>query len=81
MDGLVESKMVLCWILFGVLLVSLARAIVSPEAFTTYFGPTLMCLGVTIVVATILEVCSEGSTPIAAVNLNRAGAPAIVLLY
>lgn len=75
MDGLVESKMVLRWILFGVLLASLVRAIVSPEVFTTYFGPTLMGLGVTILVATILEVCSEGSTPIAADILNRAGAP------
>lgn len=75
MDGLVESEMVLRWILFGVLLVSLVRAAVSPEAFTTYLGPTLMGLGVTIVVVTILEVCSEGSTPIAADILNRAGAP------
>lgn len=75
MDGLVESEMVLRWILFGVLLVSLVRAAVSPEAFTTYLGPTLMGLGVTIVVVTILEVCSEGSTPIAADILNRASAP------
>ena len=75
MDGLVESEMVLRWILFGVLLVSLVRAAVSPEAFTTYLGPTLIGLGVTIVVVTILEVCSEGSTPIAADILNRAGAP------
>lgn len=74
-DGLVESKMVLRWILFGVLLASLVRAFVAPELFTTYFGPTLMGLGVTLVVATILEVCSEGSTPIAADILNRAGAP------
>ncbi len=74
-SGLKESKMVVRWILFGVLLASLVRAFVPPEAFATYFGPTLMGLVVTIGVATILEVCSEGSTPIAADILNRAGAP------
>ena len=74
-DGLVESKMVLRWILFGVLLASAVRAFIAPETFTTYFGPTLLGLGVTIAFATILEVCSEGSTPIAADILTRAGAP------
>ena len=34
-----------------------------------------MGLGITLLVATILEVCSEGSTPIAADILTRAGAP------
>ena len=67
--------MVVRWILFGVLLASLVRAFVSPELFATYFGPTLLGLGVTILVATVLEVCSEGSTPIAADILTRAGAP------
>ena len=70
-----DSKMVIRWILFGVLLASAVRAFLPPEMFSAYFGPTLMGLGVTIVVATILEVCSEGSTPIAADILNRAGAP------
>ena len=32
-------------------------------------------LGLTILVATILEICSEGSTPIAADLLTRANAP------
>ena len=67
--------MVVRWILFGVLLASLVRAFVSPDQFETFFGPTLLGLGVTIVVGTILEVCSEGSTPIAADILTRAGAP------
>jgi uncharacterized membrane protein YraQ (UPF0718 family) len=74
-DGIKDSKMVIRWILFGVLLASAVRVFVPPELFATYFGPTLMGLSVTIAVATILEVCSEGSTPIAADILNRAGAP------
>jgi len=74
-EGLLGSKMVLRWIFFGVVLASLVRTFVSPDMFTTYFGPTLMGLGFTIVVATILEVCSEGSLPIATDLLTRAGAP------
>ena len=72
--GIKESRMVLRWILFGVLLASVVRAFVPPEIFETLFGPTLLGLGVTLIVATILEVCSEGSTPIAADILTRAGA-------
>lgn len=74
-DGVKDSRMVVRWILFGVLLASVVRAFVSPDQFEAYFGPTLLGLGVTIVVATVLEVCSEGSTPIAADILSRAGAP------
>lgn len=75
LDGIKESRMVLRWIFFGVLLASLVRALLAPEQFASFFGPTLIGLAVTIVVATVLEVCSEGSTPIAADILNRAGAP------
>jgi uncharacterized protein len=74
-NGIKESRMVMRWILFGVILASLIRAFISPEIFGTWFGPTLAGLGLTVIVATILEVCSEGSTPIAADLLTRANAP------
>jgi hypothetical protein len=74
-DGLSESRMVIRWILFGVLLASVVRGLVPAEMFQSYFGPTLAGLAVTLGVATILEVCSEGSTPLAADILNRAQAP------
>jgi len=74
-EGVKDSRMVLRWLLFGVILAGLIRAFVSPEQFGTYFGPTLAGLGLTIVAATIIEVCSEGSTPIAADLLTRAKAP------
>lgn len=74
-NGLKESRMVLRWILFGVVLAGLVRAFISPEQFGTYFGPTLAGLGLTVLIATIMEVCSEGSTPIAADLLTRANAP------
>ena len=74
-NGIKESRMVMRWILFGILLASIVRALFSPETFSTWFGPTLAGLGLTVLVATIMEVCSEGSTPIAADLLNRANAP------
>lgn len=74
-SGIKDSRMVLRWMLFGVLLASAIRAWVPTEVFSTYFGPTMIGLFLTVVAATIIEVCSEGSTPIAADLLNRAGAP------
>ncbi|HSG31281.1 MAG TPA: permease, partial [Thermodesulfobacteriota bacterium] len=74
-NGILESRMVVRWILFGVLLASAIRAFVPTEHFVHYFGPTLLGLGLTLVAATIIEVCSEGSTPIAADLLTRAGSP------
>lgn len=70
-----ESKMILRWIFLGLVLAGLMRAFVPPETFQTLFGPTIAGLGMTMLVATILEVCSEGSAPIAADIFNRAGAP------
>ncbi len=74
-DGLKDSRMVLRWVLFGILLAGLVRAFMPPDQFGHYFGPTLAGLGLTVLVATLLEICSEGSTPIAADLLARAGAP------
>ena len=73
-EGMKGSKMILRWILFGVVLASAIRTFVSVEQFQDYFGPTLIGLGLTMVAATILEICSEGSTPIAADLVTRGGA-------
>ncbi len=74
-EGASESRMILRWILFGIVLASLIRAFVPMDTFETLFGATLAGLGATLIFATILEVCSEGATPIAADIINRAGAP------
>lgn len=74
-DGVTESRVVLRWVLFGVVLASLIRTFVSPEIFAGWFGPTLGGLWLTLVAATVIEVCSEGATPIAADLLTRAHAP------
>ncbi|MBR9912856.1 MAG: ATPase [Gammaproteobacteria bacterium] len=74
-EGARGSRMVLRWLLFGVVLATLLRSFVSLENFQDWFGPTMVGLLVTLVMATIIEVCSEGSTPIAADLLTRANAP------
>lgn len=74
-SGVKESRMVVRWLLFGILLAAILRATLDPDQFQQFFGPTALGLLITIVVATVLEVCSEGSTPIAADILTRASAP------
>lgn len=73
--GFKDSRMIIRWFLFGILLASLIRAYVDTETFATWFGPTMIGLFMTLIAATIIEVCSEGSTPIAADLLTRASAP------
>jgi uncharacterized protein len=74
-DGLKESRMVFRWVFFGLVLATAIRAFVPLDTYTTLFGPTVAGLFMTLVAATIIEVCSEGSTPIAADLVTRAGAP------
>lgn len=74
-SGVIGAKMVVRWLLFGVLLASALRAFIDTQLFEQYFGPTFIGLIITVFAATILEVCSEGSAPIAADVVNRANAP------
>lgn len=74
-SGLSESRMILRWIFFGVVLAAAIRAFVPNEIFSQYFGPTLVGLLLTLIATTLIEVCSEGSSPIAADLLTRAAAP------
>ena len=74
-EGIKDSRMIVRWLLLGVLLAAAIRTFLPIEAFQTYFGATMIGLGMTILVATVLEICSEGSTPIAADLVTRANAP------
>ncbi|MFN3227026.1 MAG: permease [Hyphomicrobiales bacterium] len=69
------SRMVLRWLFFGVVLAALIQVTVPTEIFATWFGATFLGLLTTLVAATIIEVCSEGSVPIAADLMTRAQAP------
>lgn len=70
-----ESRMVLRWLLFGTIIAGAIQAFVPTDTLHTYFGPSLLGLVFTLVATTIIEVCSEGSAPIGAELVNRAGAP------
>jgi uncharacterized membrane protein YraQ (UPF0718 family) len=73
------TKMVMWWLVIGILMASVARAYIPHHWFEQYMGPTLLGLLVTLFFATIIEVCSEGSSPLAFEIYDRsiqAGAPA-----
>jgi uncharacterized membrane protein YraQ (UPF0718 family) len=74
-DGWRDGQMILRWILFGTVLAAAINTFVPPEIFAQYFGPTLLGLGITLIASTLIEICSEGSAPIASEILNTAHAP------
>ncbi len=59
------GDMVLWWILIGMGMASLAAAYIPQGIFQNYMGPTTLGLAVTLIFATVLEVCSEGTAPLA----------------
>ncbi|MBD3379799.1 MAG: YHS domain-containing protein [Candidatus Omnitrophica bacterium] len=74
-DGAVSlGNMVLWWILIGMGIASLAGAYVPEDVFRQYMGPTMAGLMITLLVATVIEVCSEGSAPMAFEIFRSTGA-------
>ena len=74
-NGIAESGMILRWIFLGTLMAAAVRAFVPQEIFGEWFGPTWVGVLLTLLAATVIEVCSEGSSPIAADLVTRASAP------
>jgi len=68
------SRMVMWWILIGMIVASLARAFVPQQFFMAYMGATIFGMLVVLALATIIEVCSEGSAPMAFEIFNQTGA-------
>lgn len=68
------GNMVLWWILIGMGLASVAGAYIPADFFHNYMGPTVLGLFVTLAVATVIEVCSEGSAPMAFEIFRQTGA-------
>jgi len=68
------TKMVLWWLLIGMIMASFAQAYIPQELFIVYLGPTVLGLLITLVFATIIEVCSEGSAPLAFEIYQQTGA-------
>ena len=73
--GIKDSKSIIKWLFIGIVLASALREVLSPEQYQQYFGNSNFGLAMTIVFATILEVCSEGSAPIASDIFLRAKSP------
>ncbi len=68
------SKMVLWWLLIGMIMAAFARGFIPQHLFMDYMGPTILGLIITLLFATIIEVCSEGSSPLAFEIFNQTGA-------
>ncbi len=68
------SDMVLWWIIIGISLASVAGAYIPVHFFHKFMGPTFTGLLVTLGLATIVEVCSEGSSPLAFEIFRQTGA-------
>ncbi|MBN2406471.1 MAG: permease [Elusimicrobia bacterium] len=75
------SNMVLWWILIGVGLASLAAAYIPQPVFQHYIGPSFLGLMVTLALATVLEVCSEGTAPLAFEIYRQTGALGNVFVF
>ncbi|MBI4357909.1 MAG: permease [Candidatus Omnitrophica bacterium] len=68
------ADMILWWILLGIVLASLISAFVPPHVFDRFLGPSLFGLFMTLVIATVLEICSEGTSPLAFEIYKQTGA-------
>ncbi len=73
--GIAEiSDMVLWWLLIGMALAAFVGAYIPTELFQRYMGPTLGGLLTTLALGTLLEVCSEGTSPVAYEIFRKTGA-------
>jgi len=68
------TTMVLWWLVIGMLMASFARGYISHKLFMDFMGPTALGLIITLFFATLIEVCSEGSSPLAFEIFKQTGA-------
>jgi len=68
------ANMVLWWIMLGMFIASVAAAYLPPNFMQQYMGATVLGLLITLFVATIMEICSEGTAPMAFEIFRQTGA-------
>lgn len=68
------ADMLLWWLLVGLLIAAFIGAFVPAHLFSQFLGPTLTGLLLTLLFATVIEVCSEGSAPVAFEIFSKTGA-------
>lgn len=74
-QGVKASKMLFRWLFLGIIITALIQVFVPTSWYQSWFGPHLIGLILTLLAATLIEVCSEGSVPIASDLFTRAQAP------
>lgn len=67
------ANMVMWWILIGVLAAAIIGAYVPEHFFMEWMGPDFTGMLVTLLFATVIEVCSEGTSPLAFEIFNKVG--------
>ncbi|MEM3897695.1 MAG: permease [Nitrososphaerota archaeon] len=75
------TRMILWWIVIGMLIAAAIRAYVPGEILMNYMGPTLPGLLATLIFATVIEVCSEGTAPLALEIYRQTGAFGNALVF
>lgn len=68
------ARMVLVWVSLGFVMSAVLGAVVPEGWWGRYFGPTFLGLLATLGVATVVEVCSEGTAPVAVELYRQTGA-------
>lgn len=68
------TKMVVWWMLLGFFLASALGVYIPEHIFHQFFGPTILGMLATLVLASVIEVCSEGSSPLAFELYKQTGA-------
>jgi hypothetical protein len=68
------GRMVLGWVQLGLVLSALAGGLVPHGFFERFLGPSVLGLLLTLGVATVVEVCSEGTAPLAYELFRHTGA-------
>jgi len=68
------TKMVVWWILLGFFLASILGSFIPEMVFHRFFGPSVLGMLATLALASIIEVCSEGSAPLAFELFQKTGA-------
>lgn len=74
-NGLKAGVIVIKWSAIGVIIVAIIRTFVSDSSYGAFFGPTAFGMIATLIIATLMEVCSEGMLPIATDLLTKGRAP------
>lgn len=74
-SGWADGQMIIKWLLFGTVLAASIRTFIPAEIFASWFAPTMAGLFATVIVAAVIEICSEGSAPLAGELFNAAAAP------